>query len=278
MGDGVALRVVVCAAFAVGLWLSPKLWQSHREVALAPVFPWLPTPSEGEGALVLVTLYALLAAIAVLGARGPLVWALLVVVVTLCLLDQNRMQPWVLQYTLMLGSLGLAPSDAAATRDCRLLLAAIYVFSGVHKLNTNFVERLFLHVVEPVAFALPSVALHPYAITLVPFVETALGLGLLWRPSFRVAQLGLAGMHALICTCLWLRQWNLLVLPWNAAMVLCVALVGPPSSDAKPSASSFTWVVVLFAVALPVLSLPVFGLYPCYAGFVGGGVEGRTSL
>src|SRR5262249_9636890 len=100
--------------------------------------------------------------------------------------DQNRGQPWLYMYwVLLLLSLFPAPSWLAG---CRLAISVVYVWSGIQKLNARFFEVAPGWFVAPAeSWHLPQfvVAMLRLGVSATPFLELAIGL-LLWFPRLRV--------------------------------------------------------------------------------------------
>ena len=100
------------------------------------------------------------------------------------------------QYSFLLAVVGLAGGGSAAPADdlqtlnlARLVIVFTYVFSGLQKINLNFMENEFSWIITPITSLLPSMTtpLDVFGF-LVPFVQVAFGVGLLTR-RFRRASL-----------------------------------------------------------------------------------------
>lgn len=228
------VRAAIAIAFLSGIALSPRLWLSHdREyplVAVADFLPRLGTPLE---AVLLAGLVASLVAVAVLPrSRAPLVLAL-GIALGLALFDQNRWQPWVYQYVLMLAALTMTPRQAGersktarvALGVCAFIVIAIYFWSGLSKIGAAFRLDTFPWLLEPLVGDLPPF-LAPLAYA-VPVVEVSIGLGLVWRRTRPYAVVGAILMHSFILLSIGPlgRNWNTVVWPWNVAMVAFVVLL-----------------------------------------------------
>ena len=71
--------------------------------------------------------------------------------------DQTRWQPWVFLYGFLLGTLALFSWDSEdvagrnrALNIARLIIAATYLFSGLQKINLNFMQQDFPWIVSPI--------------------------------------------------------------------------------------------------------------------------------
>jgi hypothetical protein len=263
------LRAVIAAGLMAGLLLSPKLWVSTRFYPLTPVMRFLkPLPYPFDYA-VYILLLAMLAVTAVAALRfsSPRWWvaAPLLLLAALCAQDQSRLQPWCYQYAFMLIALAV-PSADTSLNACRLIVAAIYFWSGAQKLNPYFAPGTFTWLAHPLAAHFPALAIKAgYA---APFVEMACAIGLLTR-RFRTPAIALLiAMHACILLAIGPlgHGFNTVVWPWNIAMIVFLLLLFRHS---EVRAREILWgharfhrlVLVLFGLA-PALSF--FNLWDSY--------------
>ncbi len=271
------LRLSVVLAFCIGLAMCPALWIGPRSYPMAPLLQLVP-PIEGHLAQGLyAALFVLaIAACAVRDARWP-IGGFLGVIMIFCLADQTRWQPWVFQYGVLLAVAALGPgTDEAAGQEralntARLIIAFTYIFSGLQKINLNFVENDFAWVITPITDRLPSLGSFLGAFGfIVPFIQVAFGAGLLTRRFRRVSLVAAVAMHAFILAMFGPLglNWNNVIWPWTAAMVVFDLLL-------FSGGQTFSWKdvlwnargrrhtvsVLLFAV-LPVLSF--FNLWDSY--------------
>lgn len=237
LGDRVRARlllVVTATAMVAGVWLSWKLWLPDRSYPLVPVWDGLPAVSAGVGQTWLVALLALLVTAPLLPRPGLALGLYLVGVVALGMWDQSRWQPWAYQYTAMLACLWAVPwGDPTKPRQlrsalnaCRVLLAGMYLWSGVQKFNYSFASEVFPWLLGPF-LSDEALKFAQHAALLPAVIEAALGIGLL-VPAFRpLAILGVLGMHAGVLYVLgpWGHDWNSVVWPWNGAMMTFVLIL-----------------------------------------------------
>ncbi|WP_128953188.1 hypothetical protein [Bradyrhizobium guangzhouense] len=229
-----------------------------------------------------LALYGALFALAALAviiprARWPIA-GFLIIMMAFCLADQTRWQPWVFQYSFLLMVVGLARGGSAAPADdlqtlnlARLVIVFTYVFSGLQKINLNFMEHEFSWIITPITSLFPAVATPLDALGfLVPFVQVAFAVGLLTRRFRRASLVVAVGMHVFILAMFGPLglNWNDIVWPWTAAMAVFDVLLFSGTDD-------FIWrdivwnvrdlrhgaAVALFVV-LPVLSF--FNLWDSY--------------
>jgi hypothetical protein len=272
------LRTAVIVAFCIGLLMCTALSIGPRSYPVAPISSLLP-PIEGA---VAVGLYAALFGLAVLAVVAPeprwRVASFLAIVAVFCLADQTRWQPWVFQYSFLLVVVGLCPW-ARATPDgqrrllniARLIVAFTDIFSGLQKINLNFMENDFPWMVTPITNLLPSASGFLLAFGFAaPFIQVAFGVGLLTQRYRRVSPISAISMHLFILAMSGPAglNWNDIIWPWTATMaVLDVLLFSGPADF---SWREIVWnrqdprhltAVALFAL-LPVLSF--FNLWDSY--------------
>src|SRR5262249_19680449 len=136
----------------------------------------------------------------------PFIIVLLATLGVFCLLDQTTWQPWIFQYASLLATAALFrwdDKDGAGARCAlnlaRLIIIATYIFSGLQKINWNFVSSDWPWIVEPITKPAPWAATPLYYFGFaVPLLQVAFGVGLLTR-RFRRASLVMAvTMHVFI--------------------------------------------------------------------------------
>jgi hypothetical protein len=144
---------------------------------------------------------------------------------------------------------------------CRLIVAAVYFWSGAHKINPEFARETLPWMLG----SLPYTAILGYA---APIAEMAIAVGLLTAGFRRAAVIGALAMHAFILICIGVVHpfYDVIVWPWNVAM--CVFVVLLLWNYGKRIVVGRTWfprlVLLLFGIA-PVLS--VGNLWDGYLSF-----------
>jgi hypothetical protein len=158
------LKTTVILAFCIGLSMSPRLWIGPRSYPPAPVSSMLPVIDVAAPGLY-VALFALAAAALVVPKPRWVIAAFLAVIAAFCMTDQTRWQPWVFQYSFLLAAVALysgngadVDGDRRALNIARLIVASTYIFSGLQKINPNFMANDFPWIVQPIVKVLPSAA------------------------------------------------------------------------------------------------------------------------
>ena len=272
------LKVAVVLAFCLGLAMSSRVWIGPRSYPLTPVFDLFGSLLHLSDTVLFAALFALAAVILVYPKPQKFIAAFVAIVAIFCLLDVTRLQPWVYQYGLVVLTLGLFSwdSDDVTGRQrtlniVRLIVAATYVFSGLQKINAEFIEQVFPDLVQPISDAVPVSAYPLYlAGFAAPFIQIAFGIGLLTRRFRRVSLIAAVAMHVFILAMLgpFGANWNSIVWPWTAALAAFDLLLF--TGKEKFSLRDVLWtrrypyhaaVLGLLAVA-PLLSF--FGLWDAY--------------
>lgn len=217
------LRGTLLIATFLGLIASMPVWFNTRTFPLLPIvsgFPILPAPWDK-------CLYALMLGSLLTAVRfyKPAIITFLAASFFAYCGDQNRGQPWLYMYWVML-LLSLFPTTTAHAA-CRCAVSAIYIWCGIQKFNARFFAVTPEWFVAPAAsWHLPQIALDLLKLSVksAPFIELAIGL-LLWFPKLRrVAFVAVILTHAFALLFLGPlgHNYNWVVWPWNLAMIALV--------------------------------------------------------
>jgi uncharacterized membrane protein YphA (DoxX/SURF4 family) len=264
----------------IGKLITYKLWLSTRLFPLAPVGNFLYAPDWVHLGLFITSLLCLLALLAAPSFKviPPLLFTLEVLT---CLLDQNRWQPWEYQYlfTLVIFA-GYRNKDAAMKNVLVFMLAAIYFYGGLSKLNEGFLLMQWDHMILTAYFKTPTAVVQNTVVHLCGYLlgatEALAGIGLLFRPTRKVAAIFLALMHVFILLVvgpLGLR-YNISIWPWNVAMIGYLALFLSRKSKVESLKSkvesrksgtpteSPNILLVSFRAPLSLIALIIWGILP----------------
>ncbi len=192
--------------------------------------------------------------------------------------DQARLQPWLYQAILELLILGFAPAQVQK-RLCCLVMASIYGYSGISKLDHSFVHELgplFLN--KSLSFVSLSSENWPSSMRLVsilamPVAEIAIAVLLLFPGTARRGTIGACILHLgllLLVGPFGLRH-SATVVGWNLALLIEVPLLfwPQPESDSRRfwqeiRAYAMCWVLLIL------LLLPLgerWGLWDSWPSF-----------
>ncbi|HEX8773268.1 MAG TPA: hypothetical protein VF735_06645 [Pyrinomonadaceae bacterium] len=271
------LKILLPLALISGFLLSIKLWVSSRSFPLSPVADWLPVAPFPFDYILFISLIALLILIALAARPRIYIAAFLFLIVLLGLTDQARWQPWVYQYVFMLAAMcfySWNSSDEVGQRAllnaCRVIVASIYVWSGVQKLNFTFINKLFPSLVNPyLKFVFGVVDITPrFLIISAAIVEASIGIGLLTR-RFRKLSVWLALLQHLFILLLFIPvKRNSVIWPWNIAMASFVLILFWQANNISmreillPKRLGFHALAVILFAIMPIFSF--FGLWDSY--------------
>lgn len=188
--------------------------------------------------------------------------------------DLLRFQPYTYMYVF---TILLAVFFAShALNALKIMVASVYLWAGVHKLNATFFLDLFPGLIKPF-YTFPKepsllAALIALAIFTVPLFEAGIGLLLLFFPRQRRPTILMAFiMLVVVLVCLGFdgNTWNLIVWPWNIYLFLLVFILLSKSAaiDKKVQFGFDTArlaTIALFSIA-PALAL--FGWGHSYPSF-----------
>jgi hypothetical protein len=273
------LRVAIASGLLLSMIHSRRLWvASPRFYPTVPVFDFLPSVPFPLDFAHFAAMLTLIAPLAFAKKLSKYVAAFLILAALLVLWDQSRLQPWFYQYAVMLAALGLgarrgleAEARARALNACRLVVAAVYFWGGMQKLNYAFVHETLPVVLGRYSDVWPEglrLLTETPAGLLIPLVEVLVGVGLLTRRFRSAAVAGALLTHAVVLL-LYVPFWrNKVVWPWNAAMMAFVVILfwRDASSSARDvllgGRRALHALVFLLFVVMPFFGL--FGLWDAY--------------
>jgi hypothetical protein len=171
------------------------------------------------------------------------------------------LQPWFIANALFLAALVFSGSEKEALDCCRLIVVAIYFWSGVHKMNTSFVNALFPSLVS--SFATPRLAMPIHILgSIVPYLEMGMGLALLFPRTRRAGVIVIVGTHISLLAVLgpWALGWNVVVWPWNFKLMFLAPFLFwqskvPALVLLRPGRSVARWFLFTVLLVLPPMSL-----------------------
>lgn len=223
---------------ATGMLLTPKLWiatgRSFPSLPVSDALPPIPFPCDLVWAGSLLLLLLLIG----IKASNPRRFIVIFIILfgLLCLWDQQRLDAWAYQYFFMLLAFTQTPNTEvnektgnAPLRTCRFIISCVYFWSGVQKMNIDFIHRVSPWFLRPLTNLLPEklaqglVRFGPLAALL----EAGMGIGLLTRRWRHLCVFLAIAMHGLILFSIGPlgHNWDPPVWPWNMAMMLFVVIL-----------------------------------------------------
>jgi uncharacterized membrane protein YphA (DoxX/SURF4 family) len=234
------LRAVVALGLLAALLIAPRLWFHNRFFGPLPPLDGLPATPPVFDWLVYAALILLLPLVGLMRRPRRLILLWCALFAARAAVDVSVWQPYFYQYAAMLLSFALSGgversdqrADAVLNVNC-LIVAAVYFWSGLNKLNYRFLSAGLEAVpgldqlLSPLAPWIAPSTFAPLTVAM-PFVEMAIAIGLLsGRRPRRVAATAAIAMHVLILLSIGPlgRNHNPVVWPWNAAMIVFVAVL-----------------------------------------------------
>ncbi len=215
------LYLLVNLGLLLGLLISYPAWLSERVYPFAPIFEFssllLPF-STAIFLLLIISLVSNLFALRRLWLHSLISLSLLTLLI---LPDYTRLQPWIFHYLSIFFLLTFlyktsGEMTAKVLNATRILLAGIYLWSGIQKFNTYFFTNTFPWFTEHYWFGEQGYYLAVIIAFFVPLLEAFIGLGLLTK-RFRKPALALSVlMFMVVIGSLTVgHNWNPVVWPWN---------------------------------------------------------------
>ena len=138
------IRILTGVFFLTGFIMSINLWIPNRFFPLLPYFDiHLDIPVAIEYALTALLFLSL--AVAILLNNRFILMLFFALLLLFIFQNQNRWQPWVHIYALLL--IPFAIKKSAKQKDhshyFQIIMIGIYVWSGIHKFNPHFIDATF---------------------------------------------------------------------------------------------------------------------------------------
>ncbi len=213
--------------FAAGLiTLTWKLWSPPASFPQIPLFSFLiNAPGWIDWLAILIGLAALIMmSISVQAGmvRSLVCWLFVGSLLVLMALNQHRGQPWAYQFAVIAIVLSLG-TDGHSLSLLRAFVISIYIYSAIGKFDYQFLHTVGQQFLSVLTGFLSideqnwPAALRIYSAASFPAFELAIGIGLVFRRTRRLAAIGAVVMHTALILILgpWglNHQWG--VIAWN---------------------------------------------------------------
>ncbi|RZJ29640.1 MAG: DoxX family protein [Flavobacterium sp.] len=264
---------IICIAWLCSKAISWKLWLADRFFPVIPVSEYFPQANPGFHFLLFILSICSLLACVIAPKSKILAAAVILAELVSCALDQMRWQPWEYQYLLSFCFLLFSKDRKQFFSLLAFLLAATYIFSGLHKFSGAFLYNIWDRTILVRLFGLSRLAIsHPlhYFGLVIPVIEIVIGCGLAFSSATKKYIAGAVLMHILIVIALspFGIGYNEVIIPWNIAMAFLIPIVfgsGELSLQIKMLKNPLNSIVFIIAGLLPLLGL--FGYWDNYLSF-----------
>jgi len=273
------IKLTILLGLATSVLLSLNLWAGQRWFPKVPMIEGFNGINAPYDYINVVILFVLLCLCFGNTGKKPL-WMLLLFCVYLCIEDQNRLQPWFFNYLCILVILLFYKQRVDESNNfisvfitLQVLVALIYIFSGLQKLNSFFVEDTFTWLVSPLESVLNSrqIDLLHKSGKIIPYLELFIGVGLLIKPLRFIALPLVIIMHLFILLMLGPlgKSFNYVVWPWNIVMILlCLLLYANVKTERFFDMSILFKSIPFYFVLMVMLILPVFSFNNRYDSYL----------
>lgn len=262
---------ITCFFWLITKLITYKLWIANRLFPIVPPLEWLhKTPAVVHHILLSISLLCL----AILFVK-PSSFILLIVFfaseILSCVLDQNRWQPWEYQFLFTILIIIFSRKKPQLLFSAIfIILISTYFFSGINKIGTGFLEKVWSRMILVGFFRIPRhLAHHPFVYFsgyIIPLIEASSAVGLLFLRTRKPAAISLILMHLfnlLLIGPIGLN-YNTSIWPWNVLMIfyLQFLFLSKPMIDNSLQLSKYHIPIILFWIITPVLYL--FGMWDTY--------------
>lgn len=262
----------------IGLLMSYQLWISDRSFPLVPIwgFGGLIFDYPYDYLLLGTSFIAILLNLFIDSWKVKLVTIFLLGI--LLLQDQVRWQPWVYIYLIILGLFlfqKFINDKQFSLNSLVILFSGVYFWSGLYKINESFIHLVYRKLILIDFLKLSprnDLFVHLDLGYIIPLIEMAIGLGLLFKRSRIYSVVLGVSMHIGIIYVLspFGIGHNLIVIPWNLFMILIMLLLCKINIKGAFKNVGLKRVkiylpIIIIAYILP--SLNKIGLWDHYASF-----------
>lgn len=220
-----AVRILAILSTLSMMLYAPDLWITTKDFPVIPLFDWIPIPTSPFDTI-LAGLFFVSQVVYIFKPKRWLGWLVLSLYIFLCLIDQNRLQPYFYQSALTIFAIVLFKEKASSKKvlyTVMLIFLATYFWSGVQKLNGIFYEEWMGALLKHFSFV-PEALLKAFTYA-VPWLEAIIGIFLLFNKTRRLGVIGIVSMHSIIIVMLLYLGYGFNVIPWNVQNILSVLIL-----------------------------------------------------
>ena len=218
----IKLQIIIIVSLFFCFFVSFPLWTNDRLFPVLPVLDFLVTGGWVHFCFLSILFFSGLLSILDFKFSTHSLVLFLSFLVIFCLQDQNRWQPWVYIFFVLLCFIFLHRLQVFTEKSLltlfRISFIGIYTWSGLHKLNAGFISEILPQL--PV----PELGVLGYSI---PLMEALMGIGLILVSTRKFSVFLLLAMHFLILfeVILGSFTYNTIIIPWNLGMMVLLVLL-----------------------------------------------------
>lgn len=161
-----------------------------------------------------------------------LVISVIILEIILYLCDYLFLQPWAYIYFVTFSAFSFFKENSEKRNSfLRLFISSVYIFSGFHKLNWYFLDKIWHKMIFSDYFRISESTFVHYKLFFaglsVPMIETTLGLMLFFPKSRKIGAISLIVMHAIIT--LFFSpigiNFNSIIIGWNLCSIFLLYIL-----------------------------------------------------
>lgn len=223
---------IISFFWLIGKVMSYKLWIEDRTYPTVPVFDFLGVfPDSVHLAIFGLSFLGMLYLVIFPASR--IILGVIILEILSCLLDHTRWQPWEYMYVTIFLVYYLNKDRINFFYLLNLFFASFYIFTGLHKLQGGFIIIIWYDIILKGYLGFPTEAVNTVPILksgyLIPLIEIFFGFGLVFFPRKRVFLYLAIITHLVILIVFgpFGLYRNIIILPWNVALVLILLITLP---------------------------------------------------
>lgn len=254
------IKLTVAVGLLISILTSYNLWAGQRWLPPSPFIKDLYLAPPYDYILFITQIILLLILLFTTRVR-PVIVMILMLNIFMVLLDQNRLQPWFFIYNSILVVLFFYNWRIDNVNHyysyfivLQLLFSAVYVFSGLQKMNSGFMQETFPWFIKPLSSIFSErqmLALNKTAF-MVPWLEVIIGVFLLIKPLRFIGIPMLIILHLLIFFLMgpFGKNYNSVIWSWNIVMVVIGLLLFSGKTTERYFSIAHLFAVPVFYVVI----------------------------
>ena len=269
--DNLLIKVISFFWIIAKVILLTKL-MNGRQIPAVPLLSFLPFQFEIPIVL-LFTGTLLLISLLIFKVKPHIILLLILNEVILILYDYIFLQPWEFLYLITFLFYFIYNNKINIFNNLiNSVLALLYISAGLHKLNRDFLHNVWQKMILNNYFHITDSVIISYKLffigLLIPLIEIALGVGLLFSKQKKLGTILLVLMHLLILLFIGPLglNYNSMVWPWNIAMIFILVINYYNHTIKSKTISNLTLTMGLFLTLLIATGTKSYLTFNLYSG------------
>ncbi|MBX7174448.1 MAG: hypothetical protein K1X72_25975 [Pyrinomonadaceae bacterium] len=283
------LLITICLGLLLGIAFSHELWfPINRTFPRSPLIFALPESFAVafEWIVSSILVFSLILAISL---PKPKTFLLIIIasILLLFFFDQMHLQPWAYEYSLIFAVYFWHDweneDESAKNRTiglAQIIIAGIYCWSGLQKLNFNFSHDILPSLFIPIQNLFPSLQI-PFGFLgiAIPLTEFLIGCGLIFRKTRNIVVILAISMHLIILSLLIAKNYNSIVWFWNLTLIFADIFAFWKSEISLKEILQLEKYSARKLIVLAAVSLPILNFFGYWDSFLSGAYySGNTEI